>query len=430
MGRAYRVKGKRLLRGKFIFWIIGSGLISSLAGFSFAYFWYNPSSRSWLELEFWQQWLRFGETLRLSHSEYYDLNKSKYTILTDSAITGMISNLDRHSSYYTPDQYKAFQEDSHRQYFGIGIMIRKIDQGVLISKVFPNGPAEEVGMQVGDLIISVNDEKIGELELSEVSSKIKGVAGSTVKIEVSRRDSLKTIDVKRGQIQVSTVEKYYVDENKTGYLHLIQFSSKSREEVSNALADMKKQGLKRLIFDLRDNAGGLLSSAIDVAGFFLPKDQLVVELKGRDLEESRSFRTKMSSPKIEVPMVILINEASASASEIVAGALSVLGRAHTVGEKSYGKGSVQTIFKLSGASGLRLTTAMYYLPDGSTIHEQGIVPKYLVECSDENETKLRIQRNLNLQLMDDHNFSGLFGFSPIEDIQLQEAKRILFNSVD
>jgi carboxyl-terminal processing protease len=126
-------------------------------------------------------------------------------------------------------------------------------------------------------------------------------------------------------------------------------------------------------------------------------------------------------------MVVLINESSASASEIVAGALSILGRAKTLGEKSYGKGSVQTIFKLSDDSGLRLTTAMYYLPDGSTIHEQGIVPQIIVECSEENETKLRIQRNMNPELIEEREFDDLFGFSVVEDQQLMEAKRVLMN---
>jgi len=129
-------------------------------------------------------------------------------------------------------------------------------------------------------------------------------------------------------------------------------------------------------------------------------------------------------------MIVLINESSASASEIVAGALSILGRAKTLGEKSYGKGSVQTIFKLSDQSGLRLTTAMYYLPDGSTIHEQGVIPEIMIECSEENETKLRIQRNLNPQVVEKYDFEELFDFKPVEDLQLVEAKRILKESIN
>jgi carboxyl-terminal processing protease len=427
LGRGFIVKGKRVLI-KTLFFCSSLGLVASMAGFAFAHFWYNPSARAWFEFDYWKQWLRFGETLRLSHAQYHDLNKSKFENLTDNAVMGMVQSLDRHSSYYSPNQYKIFQEDSHRQYFGIGIMIRKIEQGVLISKVFPEGPASSAGLLVGDFILSVNDESIEGLELADISSKIKGMEGTSVEIKISRREDKKRINVKRGQIQISTVDRYYVDENKTGYLHLIQFSTRSREEVSKALLDMQNLGMKNLILDLRDNSGGLLSSAIEVASFFLPKEQLVVELKGRELDKFRSFRTTSVSPRIKLPMVVLINEASASASEIVAGALSILGRAKTIGEKSYGKGSVQTVFKLSDQSGLRLTTAMYYLPDGSTIHEQGIDPEFHVECSDENETKLRIQRNLNQQVLEEYNFNELFGFNPIQDLQLREAKRVLMEN--
>ena len=424
------MKGKGLFHRKFIFWIIGSGFLSSMAGFLFAHFWYNPSARAWADIDFWQQWLRYGETLRLSHSEYHDLNQSGFKNLTDKAINGMVSSLDRHSSYYTPQQYKIFQEDSHRRYFGIGIMIRKIENGVLVSKVFPDGPAEHAGLQVGDLILKVNNEVIDGFEISQVSAKIKGVEGSAVDLELARRNKNLTVTVKRGQIQVSTVDQFYVDENQTGYLHLIQFSTRSRDEVAESLIDMKAKGMKSLVLDLRDNSGGLLSSAIEVASFFLPDDTLVVELKGREADETRSYRTQKVSPKIEIPMVVLINESSASASEIVAGALSILGRAKTLGEKSYGKGSVQTIFKLSDQSGLRLTTAMYYLPDGSTIHEQGVIPEIMIECSEENETKLRIQRNLNPQVVEKYDFQELFDFKPVEDLQLVEAKRILKESIN
>ena len=421
------MKGKRVLI-KTLFFCCILGILASLAGFAFAHFWYYPSARAWFEIDFWKQWLRFGETLRLSHTRYHDSNKTRYENLTDQAVTGMVRSLDRHSAYYSPQQYKVFQDDSHRRYFGIGIMIRKIDQGVLISKVFADGPASVAGLQVGDLIVSVNDRVIEGLDLSEISSKIKGLKGTSVEIEISRREETFAVDVKRGQIQISTVDRFYVDENKTGYIHLIQFSDKSREEVSRALVKMQKQGMKNLILDLRDNSGGLLSSAIEVTSFFLPREQLVVELKGREVNEFRSYRTQAVSPQIKLPMVVLINQASASASEIVAGALSVLGRAKTVGERSYGKGSVQTVFQLRDQSGLRLTTAMYYLPDGSTIHEQGIEPEFVVECSDENETKLRIQRNLNHQELPEFDFDQIFGFEPIEDVQLNKAKLLLIRN--
>ena len=153
---------------------------------------------------------------------------------------------------------------------------------------------------------------------------------------------------------------------------------------------------------------------------------MLVELRGRGEDKARSFRTRDIEPKLEIPMIVLINESSASASEIVAGSLAVLGRAQTLGEKSYGKGSVQTVYPLRGNSGLRLTTAMYYLPDGSTIHEQGLLPDHLVACSDENESKLRIQRSLNNEDIDSLDFPDVFGFKPVKDTQIEEAKKILY----
>ena len=225
-----------------------------MSGFLVAHLWYNPSSRSWFDIDFWHQWLRFGEILGISHTEYYDFNDSKFKNLTDTAISKMISNLDRHSAYYTPKDYEAFQEDSNRQYFGIGIMIRKIEKGVLISKVFRDGPAEDAGLEVGDLIISVNDEEIDGSDLSEISSRIKGIAGSSVSIEFMRQEFVQEIAVK-GQIQVSTVDQYFLDENQISYLHLIQFGGRSQEEVAKALTEMKNNGMKNLILDLRDNTG-------------------------------------------------------------------------------------------------------------------------------------------------------------------------------
>lgn len=419
------MKGKRVLPRNFLLLIIGCGVISSLTGFIFAHFWHNPSSRAWFEIEFWKQWLRFGETLRLSHTEYHDVNKSGYLNLTESAIRGMVSSLDNNSIYYNSQQYSIFQDDSQRQYYGIGVMIRAIETGVLVTKVFPEGPAEKVGLKVGDLIVRVNQENVEGLELASISSRIKGGKGSFVKIEIKRKGVSHIFQVQRGQIKVSTVNNYFVDEDKIGFLHLMQFSPRSKDELANALKEMMSQGMEGLILDLRDNAGGLLSSAIDVASFFLPGDQLLVELRGRGEDKTRSFRTRAIKPKLEIPMIVLINESSASASEIVAGTLSVLGRAQTLGEKSYGKGSVQTVYPLSGSSGLRLTTAMYYLPDGSTIHEQGLLPDHLVACSDENESKLRIQRNLNKEDIDSLDFPDVFGFTPVKDTQLEEAKKIL-----
>lgn len=396
-------------------------------GFALAMLWVNPSLRSWFDADYWSAMSRFEESLRLTHSKYVDENQSAFDQLAERAIEGMVDGLDRHSSYYSPVQYEAFQDDTHRRYLGIGVMIRKVERGVVLTKVFPGGPAEEAGLEVGECILEAQGESLKELELEGISSRIKGAKDSFVSLLVLGRDETRReVEVRRDEIEVSSVEGAKLDENGTGYLHLIQFTGRSAEEIRLALRGFGEKGMSRLILDLRDNSGGLLSAAIEVADLFLPPDQLIVSVRGRDGVNLREFNSVTSKP-FSVPLVILLNEGSASASEIVAGALSVLGRAQLVGEKSYGKGSVQTVFPLGHGAGLRLTTAMYFLPDGSTIHEQGIEPDLLVSCNESNETKLRLQWNVNQEL-NDKEFEELFGFRRIPDLQRIKALELLLGA--
>ncbi len=376
-------------------------------------------------MDYWNALFRFGESLRVTNALYVDKNKSEYSQLTDIAISGMVTQLDRHSSYYTPKQYASFKDDTHRRYVGIGVMIRKIDDGVLVTRVFPGGPAEEAGLCVGEHSVNVEENLLTGWELSKVSERIKGEENTYVEITVrSREGEDRKIQVQRQKISISSVEGVDVDGNGTAYLRLVQFTSRSGKEFKDAISKLEEGGMKRLILDLRDNSGGLLSAAIEVTECFLPRDQLIVSIKGRQVGDIREFKAESTDVLAHIPMVVLMNGGSASASEIVGGALSVLNRASIVGEQSFGKGSVQTIFPLEDESGLRLTTAMYFLPDGTTIHEQGIEPEYRVECSDENETKLRIQR-YSQEIMDPKTFEKQFGFVPIIDLQLAKAEEIL-----
>jgi carboxyl-terminal processing protease len=309
-------------------------------------------------------------------------------------------------------------------------MIRKANNGVLITRVFSEGPAEKAGLIVGEYILKVEGNSIAGLDLAEVSSRIKGEENTSVEITIqSRMEVEREIKVSRQRINMSSIEGTDLDEVGTGYLRLLQFTSRSGLEFREAVSDLIDQGAERLIIDLRDNSGGLLSAAIEVAECFLPNGQLIVSIKGRKSEDIRNFKANSNKSFKDIPVVFLMNGGSASASEIVGGALSVLGRAQIVGEKSFGKGSVQTIFPLSNDSGLRLTTAMYFLPDGSTIHEQGIEPDIFVDCTDENETKLRIQR-YSQELMDNETFEKQFGFLPIVDEQLKKAEEVILKMKD
>ena len=406
---------------KFFIW----GVPSFVLSFLLCKVWLDPSKQSFFDSEYWNALFRFGESLRITNALYVDKNKSDYSQLTDIAISGMVTELDRHSSYYTPKQYTAFKDDTHRRYVGIGVMIRKVEEGVLVTRVFPGGPAEESGLSVGEYITKVEDEVLAGWELAEVSKRIKGEENTSVQITVrSILGEMRGISVRRKKINISSVEGMNVDQNGTAYIRLVQFTSRSGGEFKEAISDLKEKGMKRLILDLRDNSGGLLSAAIEITECFLSKGQLIVSIKGRKANDVRDYHSNTEENLSDIPMVILMNEGSASASEIVGGALSVLDRAPIIGEQSFGKGSVQTIFPMEDESGLRLTTAMYFLPDGSTIHEEGIKPQFKVDCSDENETKLRIQR-YSQDIMTRETFEKQFGFIPIVDLQLGKAEEVL-----
>ena len=406
---------------KFFIW----GVPSFVLSFLLCKVWLDPSKQSFFDSEYWNALFRFGESLRITNALYVDKNKSDYSQLTDIAISGMVTELDRHSSYYTPKQYTAFKDDTHRRYVGIGVMIRKVEEGVLVTRVFPGGPAEESGLSVGEYITKVEDEVLAGWELAEVSKLIKGEENTSVQITVrSILGEMRGISVLRKKINISSVEGMNVDQNGTAYIRLVQFTSRSGSEFKEAISDLKEKGMKRLILDLRDNSGGLLSAAIEITECFLSKGQLIVSIKGRKANDVRDYHSSTEENLSDIPMVVLMNEGSASASEIVGGALSVLDRAPIIGEQSFGKGSVQTIFPMEDESGLRLTTAMYFLPDGSTIHEEGIKPQFKVDCSDENETKLRIQR-YSQDIMTRETFEKQFGFIPIVDLQLGKAEEVL-----
>ena len=423
------MKFKRgLLRNKINWWLaLPIWICCAILGFTITNLYLNPSARVFLDSSYWSSLFQYEEALRLVHSQYVDRNKSGITRLSSFAVNGMLSGLDRHSRFFDPEEYKVFNDDTHRRYVGIGVMIRKSSNGALITRVFPGSPAEEEGLKIGDIIMVVNGDSVDEKDLDEVSDRIRGHAGTKVELEVKGlKGGIRMIQVIRNQIEVSSVESSTLDENGTAYLHLAQFTESSGEEVKELLSKYRNLGMKRIILDLRDNSGGLLTSAIQVVSLFLPTDTLIVRIQGIEKDEGRDFRSGTSGELLNFPIAILVNEGSASASEIVAGALSKNKRAILVGEKSFGKGSVQTIYPLRKGAGLKLTTAMYYFIDGSTIHETGIEPDYSVPCSEEDEIKLRIQRHAK-GMKDYKEYQEILGFEEVEDLQLTTAYSLVCN---
>jgi carboxyl-terminal processing protease len=292
--------------------------------------------------------------------------------LVYSAIKGMLRVLDPHSSFFDPKEFSKLREEQHSKYFGLGIRVRTLlrDRGkvVIVEPPQRGSPAERKGLRAGDVISKIEGESIDEWTSDEVVNHLRGPRGTTVNITIERpgvRDPIQ-MAVERDEIPLITVPYAFEVKPGIGYVKIDRFSESTADELRSKLKELDASNLSGLILDLRDNPGGLLNQAIDVADFFLAQKDLVVSTKGRADGSARSYRAP-SAEKIKVPLVVLINRHSASASEIVAGALQDHDRALIVGETSFGKGLVQSVYTLENDTGMALTTARYYTPSGRLI---------------------------------------------------------------
>jgi carboxyl-terminal processing protease len=292
--------------------------------------------------------------------------------LVYSAIKGMLRMLDPHSSFFDPKDFTRLREDQHSKYFGLGIRVRPLlrDHGrhVIVEPPSIGTPAERKGLRAGDVITRIEGEPIDDWTSDDVVSHLKGPRGTTVNITIERpgvRDPLQ-FKIERDEIPLVTVPYAFLLRPGIGYVKIDRFSESTSDELRAKLKELDTEKLSGLVLDLRDNPGGLLNQAIEVSDFFLPRGDLVVSTKGRAEGSVKAYRAP-SSEKIQVPVVVLINRHSASASEIVAGALQDHDRALIVGETSFGKGLVQSIFNLENDTGMALTTAKYYTPSGRLI---------------------------------------------------------------
>ncbi len=385
--------------------------------------WWNPTTRAYLNPDYWSGLGKVGETMRLVHVRYVDEEKASFESLSEAAVTELVNGLDKHSRYMSSSDFDDFELRSNRQYFGIGVAILQVDGRIVITRVFPGGGAEVAGLRLGERILSVDARGIAELSVSEISELIRGEMGTKVALLLEDENgSRREAHVFRGKVQLASVEDVHMI-GEVGYLRIEQFTLRTGDEFSSALAYLQGRGMRFLAIDLRDNAGGLLKAAVEVLGHFFEEGETVVSIDGRGREREVVYR---STGKVGDggPTVILMNAGSASASEIVAGALQVTGKAKLVGESSYGKGSVQTIYSLDDGSGMRLTTARYFLPGGKPIGEDGLLPDVEVICDEDTLRKLRLQRDQN-PFADPETFERRFGFAPVEDSQLQYALRVV-----
>lgn len=293
-----------------------------------------------------------------------------YERATQAAIQGMLSTLDPHSMYFPYNEFKKLKEDQDSRFYGIGVTIVQHRDGVYIQSAVEGTPAGRLGLRYGDRILEVDGEDARDWTSEQVSKKVRGGKGEPVKVKVDRAGSEAPLDftIIRDSVPLPSIRNAYMLRSGTGYVGLTGgFQSTSDEELRDALDKLKKEGMRQLILDMRGNPGGLLNQAIDVASEFLPRGQVVVSVKGRtEYSDPIVYKSSGSDPE-DVPLVVLINRGTASASEIVAGAIQDHGRGLIVGETSFGKGLVQHIFLLPFNTGLTLTTARYYTPYGRSL---------------------------------------------------------------
>ncbi|KAB0681293.1 S41 family peptidase [Aureimonas leprariae] len=322
----------------------------------------------------------FGDVFERVRAQYVSVPDDEK--LVENAINGMLTSLDPHSSYMNAKEAADMRTETRGQFGGLGIEVTMQDELVKVISPFEGTPADKAGVLAGDLIAEINGEQVKGLTLSEAVEKMKGDIGSTVTLTIVRDGATKPIrlSIKRDEIKVPSVR--HEVKNDVGYIKLIKFNEQTTVGMEEAIADIEKQvpgdKLKGFVLDLRRNPGGLLDEAVSVSDAFLENGE-VVSTRGRNPEETRRYNARSGDDIHGKPLVVLVNGGSASASEIVAGALQDQRRATVVGTRSFGKGSVQTIIPLGANGALRLTTALYYTPSGRSIQGRGIDPDIVVE---------------------------------------------------
>lgn len=290
--------------------------------------------------------------------------------ITDTSIQSMLWTLDPHSSFFTKDEFRKLYEEQSSQFYGIGVSILQHRDGVYVQSVIPNTPAEKAGLRYGDRFLTVDGKDATGWTSAEVSKNVRGTGGTPVKVKVERAASASPLEfeIVRGGVPLPSIRNYFMLPNGVGYVGLTGgFQETTSDELSDAIKELQKQGMKSMVLDLRGNPGGLLPQAIDVVGKFVPSGQTVVSVKGRNGSERMQELKSRGGQVDDFPLVVLINGGSASASEIVAGAIQDYGRGMLVGTESFGKGLVQRVVPLLYGTGMTLTIARYYTPYGRSL---------------------------------------------------------------
>jgi carboxyl-terminal processing protease len=386
----------------------------------------------------------FSEIISLLESSYVEPIDSEELI--DGAIRGMLKSLDPHTTYLNPKSYKDMRVETSGKFGGLGIEISMRDGMLTVVSPIEDTPADRAGVLAGDKIIQIEEEPTLDMTLADAVNLLRGKPGEPIDITIFREGFTepKEFTIVRDIIKVRSV-KHKIYNEEIGYIKIRSFSKNTGSDLDKALEKVANKGVNRLVLDLRNNPGGLLNQAVEVADRFLDSENLIVYTNGRNEDQNMRFTTRNQAKKYNFPMVILVNGGSASASEIVSGALQDLGRAIVLGTQTFGKGSVQTIIPLSDGSALRLTTARYYTPSGRVIQENGIAPDILVEqplvkadksdkekdkVKEESATKKKIRRFLREKDLKQHlkgkkdNKDSLDGSEAVSEEETKKTKEL------
>ncbi len=344
----------------------------------------------------------FSVVMEKIRKDYVDGKDTSYQDLVYGALKGMVNTLDPHSEFLDPQRHKELQNDTQGQFGGLGIVVGIKDELLTVIAPIEDTPGFKAGILTGDRIIKIDGRNTERFSTTDAVRILRGDPGTEVTITIQRPSTgmIQELRLTRAVINVDMAKdingrkQFPIGENKIGYVRLTQFGEKTTDELQAALKKLKAQDLQGLILDLRGNPGGLLDQAIGVCEKFVPRGQLIVSTEGRNASQSSARKSFGRGDAIgSLPMVVLVNFGSASAAEIVAGCLQDLKRAIVLGEKTFGKGSVQSILPLPNGAALRLTTAKYYTPSHKVIHEQGITPDIEVAMSDDEERALFLKRS-------------------------------------
>lgn len=386
----------------------------------------RPAWSLWPNRDLARDTAYFRKVLDLVAENYVYAKDADYDRLTRAALDGMLKSLDPHSEFLRSDAYRELREEMDGKFGGIGVQVEQRDGKVVVIAPIADTPGERAGIQRGDQIVRVDGQTIEKLGMDRVVDHLRGRPGTKVNVTVFRPSTKATIDltITREVIRVESVRDAHMLGDGIGYIQLVQFSERSGAEFKQALKKLQAEGAQALVLDLRNNPGGLLDAAVDVAEPFFRPGELIVYTQGRTPDSRQELRAGATAGALRLPVAVLVNAGTASAAEVVTGALKDTRRAVVVGERTFGKGLVQTVYQLQNGEALRLTTALYYTPGGVSIQEKGIEPQIPVPVSLEDEEKLGLQR-LRRDLTDPKEFATRFGFAPIADQPLETAIDVL-----